>query len=69
MTKRISSPSGQPKRATSEIRPDAQLLDWLASSAPLALAGSCDPTVHGVVFGFCAAQVLWDVAIDGLHQY
>lgn len=52
ITNRISTPSGEPKRATSEILPDAPLLDRLASSAPVVLARACDSTLHGVDFAF-----------------
>jgi hypothetical protein len=119
ITNRISTPSGEPKRATSEILPDAQLLDrlatsvltltiasvipghaqhdpgisqpsppdsgcakWRASDAQLRIGRYdaseaqhqpwTDPAIllcMGLISLFCAAQVLWKDAIDGLHQY
>jgi len=69
MTNRICGPPNQPKRATSEIRPNAQLLNRLASSAPLAPPDPAISTVHGVDFAFLRRTVLRTAASDSLHQY
>jgi hypothetical protein len=44
ITNGISTPSDEPERATSEIRPDGQLLDRLASSV-------LTPTIASVIPG------------------